>query len=91
MSLLRVQDLSVAFATTRQIVQAVRGISFVIEPNERVGLVGESGSGKTTVALALMRMIKPPGRISAGTAHLDTVDLLSLKGNEIRQERLRTL
>ena len=57
MSLLRVQDLSVAFATTRQIVQAVRGISFVIEPNERVGLVGESGSGKTTVALALMRML----------------------------------
>jgi peptide/nickel transport system ATP-binding protein len=91
MSLLRVQDLSVTFATTRQIVQAVRGISFAVEANERVGLVGESGSGKTTAALALMRMIKPPGRISAGTAHLDKIDLLALKGNEIREARLRTL
>ncbi len=91
MSLLKVQDLSVTFATTRQIVQAVRGISFAVEANERVGLVGESGSGKTTAALALMRMIKPPGRISAGTAHLDRIDLLALKGNEIREARLRTL
>jgi peptide/nickel transport system permease protein len=31
---------------------------------ERFGLVGESGSGKSTTVLALMRMIKPPGRSS---------------------------
>ncbi len=34
---------------------------FALKPGERLGLVGESGSGKSTIALALLRMIKPPG------------------------------
>ena len=40
-------------------------------PGERLGLVGESGSGKSTIALALLRMIKPPGRITGGRIVLD--------------------
>ena len=39
---------------------------FDLQPGERLGLVGESGSGKSTIALALLRMIKPPGRIAGG-------------------------
>ena len=35
---------------------------------ERLGLVGESGSGKTTTALALMQMLRAPGRCEGGTA-----------------------
>ena len=34
-------------------------------------MVGESGSGKSTIALALLRMIKPPGRIVSGSIVLD--------------------
>jgi peptide/nickel transport system ATP-binding protein len=37
----------------------------IFESQEKLGLVGESGSGKSTMALAMMRMIKPPGRIEA--------------------------
>ena len=66
MSLLRVRNLAVDFFTSTKIIHAVRGIGFDIAAGERVGLVGESGSGKTTAALALMRMIRPPGRIVAG-------------------------
>jgi peptide/nickel transport system ATP-binding protein len=94
MSLLEVRNLSVDFYTSTRIVRAVRSISFDVAAGERVGLVGESGSGKTTSALALMRMIKPPGRVAGGTAHLRspddrTLDLLALDERQTRDARLR--
>ena len=60
----------------RGAVQAVDGVSFSLAPGERLGLVGESGSGKSTIALALMRLIRPPGRIEGGEVWLDGIDLL---------------
>jgi peptide/nickel transport system ATP-binding protein len=89
MSLLRVRNLAVDFSTSTKIIHAVRGIGFDIAAGERVGLVGESGSGKTTAALALMRMIRPPGRITSGTALLDGTDLLALAPDQVRQARLK--
>ncbi|MDP6019586.1 MAG: ABC transporter ATP-binding protein, partial [Candidatus Latescibacteria bacterium] len=57
---------------------------------ERFGLVGESGSGKTTLILALLRMIKTPGFIAAGSATLDDgTDLLKLNREEVRRARLK--
>ena len=43
-------------------VYANNKVSFNLSPGERVGLVGESGSGKSTMALAMLRMIKEPGQ-----------------------------
>ena len=68
---LRVDDLRVWYHTPRGPVKAVDGVSFGLLPNERLGLVGESGSGKSTIALALMRLIRPPGRIEGGRVQLD--------------------
>jgi oligopeptide/dipeptide ABC transporter ATP-binding protein len=85
---LRVEDLRVQFHTPRGIVRAVDGVTFDLAPGERLGLVGESGSGKSTIALALLRMIKPPGRISGGRILLGDEDLTSLPENEIRQIRM---
>jgi ABC-type dipeptide/oligopeptide/nickel transport system ATPase component len=61
--LLEVRDLRVSFETASGLVRAVDGVSFSIDAGESVALVGESGCGKTVTALALMRLIEPPGRI----------------------------
>ncbi|MDQ2683328.1 MAG: ATP-binding cassette domain-containing protein, partial [Chloroflexota bacterium] len=68
---LEVSDLFVQFRTRSGIVRAVDGVSFTLQPGERLGLVGESGSGKSTIALALLRMIKPPGYIRSGSILLE--------------------
>jgi oligopeptide/dipeptide ABC transporter ATP-binding protein len=84
---LSVEDLSVEFRTPAGLVRAVAGVSFALRPGERLGLVGESGSGKTTTAMALMRMIKPPGRIATGRALLGGEDLLALPDEAMRSRR----
>ena len=85
---LQVEDLRVSYYTTRGEVKAADGVSFDIMPGKRMGLVGESGSGKSTTALALMRLIKPPGRITGGTAIVDGTDLLELGDEEMRNAKL---
>src|SRR5438067_722872 len=64
-SVLQVSGLRVEFPTSRGPFKAVDDVSFAVSPGERLGLIGESGSGKSTIALSLMRLIKPPGRIAS--------------------------
>ncbi len=85
---LQVKDLRVYYHTARGPAKAVDGVSFALEPNTRLGLVGESGSGKSTMALALMRMIKAPGRIENGQMILGGIDLATLSAEAMRQVRL---
>lgn len=85
---LSVIGLEVEFPADAGLVRAVRGIDLTLGQGARLGLVGESGSGKTTTALALMRMIKAPGRIVGGTARLNGTDLLALSDAEMRRARL---
>jgi len=86
--ILGVEDLHVHFPTPGGPVKAVDGVSFALHPGERLGLIGESGSGKSTIALAIMRLIKPPGFIAGGRILLDGTDLLQLDEEAARQRRL---
>ena len=72
-------------------VRAVDDVSFDVRAGERLGVVGESGSGKTTTALALMRMMRPPGRSEGGSAIVDGTDLMALPPTAMREARLRTI
>ncbi len=84
---MQVKDLCVHYHTPLGPVRAADGVNFTLHPRERLGLVGESGSGKTTTAMAIMRMIKLPGRIEGGQVLLDGQDLLTLSDEEMRRVR----
>ncbi len=85
--LLEVRDLAVHFATDRGIVEAVDGVGFTVRAGEMLGLVGESGSGKSVTAMALLRLIRPPGRIVRGEVRFEGEDLLALSEEQLRSVR----
>ena len=88
MTLLRVRNLQVGFASDRGLVRAVQGVSFDLDEGEVLGVVGESGSGKSVAALSIMRMIpQPPGRVSADELSFEGRDLLRLSEAEAREIR----
>ena len=90
-NVLEVENLKVYYDTDAGQVKAVDDVSFTLKKGERMGLVGESGSGKTTMAMALMRLHKPPAIIAGGRVRLDGVSLLDLNEDEMRQTRLRDI
>ncbi len=89
--LLQVKNLKVYYYVEAGAVKAVDDVSFDLESGIKMGLVGESGSGKSTMAQAMMRMIKPPGKIESGHMILDGIDLVSLSEEQMRQTKLRKL
>src|SRR5262245_40377581 len=84
---LDVRGLTVEFATRRGTLRAVHDVSFTIGRGESVAIIGESGSGKTTTGLAILRLVRPPGCIAAGSVSLNGTDLLDLKDEELRKLR----
>lgn len=81
MSLLEVQHLQKVY-TTRfggNQVEALRSVSFSVEPGEYVAIMGESGSGKTTLLNILAALDKP----TSGTVLLNGKNIVSINGKEI--------
>jgi len=85
---LQVRDLQVSYYTDSGRARALDGVTLELNPGEKLGLVGESGSGKSTMALAMMRMIKPPGRIEGGQVIVGDTDLMALSEEGMRKSRL---
>ncbi|MGN6101333.1 MAG: ABC transporter ATP-binding protein [Devosia sp.] len=85
---LRVEHLEVTYYTDAGRAKALDDVSFTLAAGQKLGMVGESGSGKSTMALAMMRMIKPPGRIEGGQVWVGDTDLQSLDDEGMRQARL---
>ena len=85
--LVAVRDLSVVFPVDGGVVRAVDFISYDIAERRTLGVVGESGSGKSVAALALLRLVAPPGRIASGSIRLRDLDLLLLDDEAMRRVR----
>ena len=85
--LLDVQHLSVTFERPGSTVTAVDDVNLTISGGETLGLVGESGSGKSVTALAVLRLLQPPGRVTAGRVLFEGNDLLRLSEREMRSVR----
>jgi len=96
MSLLRYEELTIAFGSGRREKFAVNHLDLEIGIGERVALVGESGSGKTLTALAPLRL-EPEGAKVSGKIMWNrqdgqgAVDLLSLPIQDIREIRGREI
>jgi peptide/nickel transport system ATP-binding protein len=84
----RVQDLTVAFATQDGELPAVSHVSLDMAAGQITGLVGESGSGKSTLALALLNAVPSPGRVTSGSVDIDGLgEVLGLRGAGLRRVR----
>jgi oligopeptide/dipeptide ABC transporter ATP-binding protein len=88
--LLRVENLVKHFPINRGIfqkqvgaVRAVDDVSFEVKRGETLGLVGESGCGKSTTGRAVLQLHRP----TSGSVYYDGVDLVKLKGEELRRMR----
>jgi oligopeptide/dipeptide ABC transporter ATP-binding protein len=86
-TLLRVEGLTTRFDTPGGPLLAVNDVSFTIRSGETLGLVGESGSGKSVTAFSIVRLVQPPGRITAGRVVFQDRDLLTLPDDRMREVR----
>ncbi len=77
MALLEVKDLRVTLQTAQGALDALRGVSFVLERGQTLGLIGESGCGKSITALALMGLL-PDGASVSGSICLNGTELTTL-------------
>ncbi len=84
--LLEVDNLRVSFPSPQGEVEVVKGVSFALG-RERLGIVGESGSGKSMTGRAILRLIRPPGRVTADRLHFAGVDLLGQSESAMRRIR----
>ncbi|MGX5769248.1 ABC transporter ATP-binding protein [Microbacterium trichothecenolyticum] len=87
--LLEVDDLSVEYVTEARTVRAVDRVSFSIAEREVFGLAGESGCGKSTIANAILRLLRDPALISGGSIRFSGTDVLALTAEELREFRWR--
>ncbi len=85
--LLSIDGVRVEFDLPMGPLVAVRGASLTIRPGEIVGLVGETGSGKTLICRSVMRLVPPPGRITAGQIRFDGRDVLGMSASKLRKFR----
>ncbi len=86
-TVLRVEDVTVYYYTLRGVVHAVEDAWLEAGAGEMVALVGESGSGKTTLGFAMLNLVPPPGRVVKGSIWVGRTDILSLRGEKLRQAR----
>jgi len=86
---LEIEGLSVTYRTAERTVRAVDRVDVTIGEGEIFGLAGESGCGKSTVANAIMRLLKPPAEIDGGRVVFRGRDVLAMSAEELRRFRWR--
>jgi oligopeptide/dipeptide ABC transporter ATP-binding protein len=85
--LLEIAGLSTSFTTRSGVIRAVDNVSLSLRAGRVLGLVGESGCGKTITALSILKLVPPPGKITAGKILFEGRDLLTLADDEMRKVR----
>jgi oligopeptide/dipeptide ABC transporter ATP-binding protein len=90
--LLSVEGLTTVFTLAGgRTAAAVSDVSFSVRRGETLCLVGESGSGKSVTALSIIRLVQPPGRITAGKVIFEGQDLLQIPETAMEKVRGRRI
>ncbi|TIC80458.1 ABC transporter ATP-binding protein [Nocardioides sp. GY 10113] len=84
--LLRIEDLSVTYATQEGPVPAVRGVSLSVDRGEVLGIAGESGCGKSTLASTILRL-QPASATLDGRVLVDGEDVVTMRWGDLRALR----
>jgi peptide/nickel transport system ATP-binding protein len=90
-TLLELRQLTVEYGAGAKRARAVDGVDLAIHEGETVGLAGESGCGKTTIANAVLQILRPPGRIAGGSILFEGEELLGKSTEELRRFRWRNV
>ncbi|KAK2766653.1 hypothetical protein FQN54_005965 [Arachnomyces sp. PD_36] len=75
---IEVNDLVVGYAPDLPAV--LKGLTFSVESNQRVGVVGRTGAGKSSLTLALFRFLEA----REGTIYIDGIDVSKIKLHDLR-------
>lgn len=75
MAILEVKDLEVFYG----VIQAIKGISFEVNPGEIIALIGANGAGKTTTLQTITGLIPP----KAGHIVYDGRDITRMPGHKL--------
>ncbi len=86
-TLLRVEDLSIAFGEAPDDVRVVESVTFDVARGETLAIVGESGSGKSVTALSILGLLGHGGSIVDGSICFGGVDLHTLDEAAVRRIR----
>jgi ABC-type glutathione transport system ATPase component len=85
--LVKVEDLAIEFATKFGTVPALKGVSFVLNRGEALGIVGESGSGKTVACRAILKLIAANATVRSGRILVEGTDVLAMGDAELQRFR----
>ena len=85
--LLSIEGLRIEFGTPAEPLVAVKDVGLTVGVGEIVGLIGESGSGKSLTCRSVLRLLTPPGRVTAGRVLFEGRDVLAMSGKELRDFR----
>ena len=83
-TVIKVEGLSVSFATPRGELKAVRDVSIDLQEGESLGVVGESGSGKTVLSRSIMGLL-PGTATRTGTIEFQGKVISDLPKDEVRE------
>jgi oligopeptide/dipeptide ABC transporter ATP-binding protein len=86
-SILEIRELSIDYPISIGTVGAVERVSFQLYKGEALGLVGESGCGKSTLGLSILKLVRPPGKITGGQILYKGQDIVRMPDRQILKLR----